>query len=186
MWSHSLKTAKTYGLEAISIKANFRSLLNENRLSQYVVRQTGDGWWHGFQHGIGIIGHAAPLSYELGLSKVCIASSYPAYMQGQYTCTSDPTIDEMVHFIDCKVIHDGCDLNRQQKIQYIIDFKHKIHKPVELRLRWESSGGSNCCVCEKCYRMILELESKGEDPNKSALQYFKSNKGSSNSMEIVF
>lgn len=75
VWSHSLKTAASYEIEAVSIKSNFRGILNEDRLSQYVMPRTGDGWWHGFQHGIGIIGHAAPLSHELGLSKVCIASS---------------------------------------------------------------------------------------------------------------
>lgn len=171
VWSHSLTVAETYGIEAISIKSNFRSLFNEERLSKYVLPRTGDGWWHGFQHGIGIIGHAAPLSYALGLSNVCIASSNPAFMNGKYTCASDPTIDEKVHFAGCKVVHDGCDLDRQGKVQYIIETKRKLHKPVELRVCWESSGGSNCCACEKCYRTILELVSEGENPNEYGFKW---------------
>lgn len=165
VWTHSVDVAKTYGLCALSIKSNFREILNERRLTEAVQKRTGDNWWHGFQSGIGIIGHASPLSYVLGLSNVCIASSFPKNMKGLYTCASDPSIDEMVHFGACHVIHDGYELNRQQKIQSIIQSKKLWKKSVFLRVCWESKGGSNCCACEKCYRTILELVSEGEDPN---------------------
>ena len=52
---HVDETAMMFGLEKIYIKTNFRTFINEGMLNLLVV-QSGDSWWHGFQHGIGLIG----------------------------------------------------------------------------------------------------------------------------------
>lgn len=165
VWKCVMEAAKEYKKQAIMIKSDFRHVLNESKLD-YLVRESKDGWWHGFQHGISIITHAAPLAYIYGYKKVYIASSFPASMKGQYTCASDPCIDEHVHFCGCKIIHDGYEMDRQEKIRYCIQEKRKNGKKIEFHVCWESRGGKNCSSCEKCYRTILELVSEGENPNE--------------------
>ena len=36
---------------------------------------------------------------------------------------------------------------------------------------WESSGGSNCCNCEKCWRTILGVYAEGFDPREFGFEY---------------
>ena len=164
VWKHTQDVAKEFNLQTVSIKSDFRYIINEGRLSKY-VKKSGDDWWHGFQNGIGIITHAAPLSYVLQISKVYIASSYPEKMKGKYTCASDPIIDNYIYYGSGQTVHDAYEWDRQQKIQYIIKRKKEENKPVSLRVCWKTSGGINCCRCEKCYRTILEIVSEGEEPN---------------------
>jgi hypothetical protein len=128
-------------------------------------------WWHDFQHGIGIIGHCAPLSYVMGIRVVYIASSYPASMKGQYTCASDPTIDNYMKYARCITIHDGYELNRQEKVRYLLQQTQKLNKKIHLHVCWETTSGENCCHCEKCYRTILEIVSEGGNPNEYGFKW---------------
>lgn len=155
------KTAEAFGLQYRFVKSNFRELFHYGNLDN-LVSKTGDGWWHGFQCGIGIITLIAPLSYVDNIRVDYIASSFPEKMKGMYTCASDPMIDNNVSFAFCKTIHDGYELDRQEKVKYILG---SGSKNVDLRVCWESTGGKNCCHCEKCYRTILEIVSEGGDPN---------------------
>lgn len=170
VWQHTREVAHEFGLKAISIKSDFRSIVDEGVVSEF-VKKSGDDWWHGFQCGIGIITHAAPIAFILNIGKVYIASSNAQRMKGQYTCASDPTIDNYIFYANGQTIHDGYEWDRQQKIQYIIKRKQEEKKQVSLRVCWESSGGKNCCRCEKCYRTILEIVSEGENPNLYGFQW---------------
>lgn len=167
-WSNVLghieETAKNYGVVYHIIKSDFRSVLREDRLSK-LVQVSGDGWWHGFQHGIALISHAAPLAYVKGWNRVYIASSFSDEMKGLFTCASDPSIDNHLWVCGCRTIHDAYEWNRQQKVEYIVKRRLESKQPVFLRVCWESRGGRNCCHCEKCYRTILELVAEGADPN---------------------
>lgn len=167
--SHIMDTAKEMGLDALFIKSNFRLMIQEGELGK-LVKESGDGWWHGFQHGIGIIGHAAPLAYLCGWNFVYIASSFAESMKGNYTCASDPLIDNYVEYCGCKTVHDGYEMDRQEKVRYLVSQEAK-GRGVPLRVCWESLGGGNCCRCEKCYRTILEIVSEGGDPNLYGFQW---------------
>lgn len=160
---HIRSVSEGYGLDAVYIRTNFRESINERELDA-LVHKSGDGWWHGFQHGIGIISHAAPSAYRYGIQRTYIASSYPEKMKGQYTCASDPTIDNNIEYCGCKTIHDGYELDRQEKVQFLVS-KKREGNPIKLRVCWEIQGGGNCCRCEKCYRTILEIVSEGENPD---------------------
>lgn len=160
---HVDETAMMFGLEKIYIKTNFRTFINEGMLNLLVV-QSGDSWWHGFQHGIGLIGHAAPLAFNLKLKTVYIASSYTK--DDDVTCASSPTIDNNVEYACCKVVHDQYEFHRQEKITHICNYIKKNHKKIVLRVCWQSSGGENCCNCEKCYRTIFGIIAEGESPSQ--------------------
>lgn len=153
------KTASDLSLDYQVIKSNFRDVLSEPPLYE-LVRKSGDGWWHGFQHGISIISHAAPVAYALGLKRVYIASSYPETMAGTYTCASDPTIDDHVRFAGCRTVHDGREFDRLGKVRYLMGQDEAITSKMQFRVCWQANSlGKNCCRCEKCYRTILELVS---------------------------
>lgn len=163
--NHICNVSQEYGLEYFVIKTNFRSVINEAKLDQ-LVKASKDGWWHGFQHGIALIGNIAPLAYIKQIGYTYIASSYPEKMKGRYTCASDPTIDNYVKYCGCETIHDAYELDRQEKIRFLVKQKEEQNRTLHLRVCWISTGGKNCCRCEKCYRTILEIVSEGGDPNE--------------------
>jgi hypothetical protein len=156
-------------LDYISIKTSFRRFLNEGALSEYVILRTGNNWWYGFQHGIGIIGHAAPAAYQAKIKTVYIASSLTR--EDNSTCASDPSIDNFVKFCSSQVIHDGFEYSRQDKVNRICEYTIKAKTPVQLRVCWESEGGSNCCHCEKCHLTILCLLAGKNDPREYGFHY---------------
>lgn len=152
-----------FNLECVSIFSNFRSVIHERRLTK-LISLSGDNWWHGFQHGIAIIGHAAPLAYKYGIKTLYLASSFTPAVYGKITCASDPTIDNKVTFLQTKVYHDGDNRDRFQKIKQISEFHKETGIIFPLHVCWESGGGENCSTCEKCSRTILALYACGEDP----------------------
>lgn len=156
--------AKEYDTEAIYIKSNFRKMVKEGELEK-LVHKSGDGWWHGFQCGIGLIGHIAPLVQILKVENVYIASTYSKYAKGKYTCGSDPIIDNQIHFAGCQTIHDGYEFTRQEKVKYLCEYYEKNKREIPIRVCWESDGGSNCSVCEKCCTTIMEIVAEGCNPN---------------------
>ena len=170
---HAKEAAESYGLEYLSIRTNFREIIAEPELNRLAPKSAG-GWWYGLQHGIGLLGHTAPLAYVCGFRTVYIASSFPESMKGQYTCASDPTIDNHMRYCGCAAVHDGYEWDRQTKVRYVVSRKKETGADIQLRVCWESAlspsrsedGGGNCCRCEKCYRTILEIVSEGGDPNE--------------------
>lgn len=124
-WENIKYNAKQLGFTPYYIKTNFcdfiplwgKELFN-------LIKPVHGGWWHEMQHGIGILGHAAPYSYIHKIGKVYIASSFDESRKS-YTCASDPTIDNFVAFGSTKVVHDGYEWNRQDKIHYIVKESHK-------------------------------------------------------------
>lgn len=168
-WSNVLhhieSVSADFGVAFVAASSSFRSFLNEGLLSRKVAA-SGDGWWHGFQHGIAIISHAAPLAHALKKEVVYIASSNTVSTRREVTCASDPSIDDNVKFCGARVFHDGFEFTRQDKVHNIVSYSRKTNTPISLRVCWESSGGSNCCACEKCARTILELIAEGGEPSR--------------------
>ena len=161
--------ADQLGLELLTVRSSFRGLLSVKNLG-FRIKASGDGWWHGFQHGLGILGHLAPVAWKTGASTVYIASSNVA--RDKCTCASDPTIDNFVRFCGARVIHDGYDLNRQQKIRKIVSWTAEKGIALPLHVCWEKHSGDNCCHCEKCWRTILGLCAEGADPRDFGFPLF--------------
>lgn len=166
---HIEEVGKDFGIGWLTVESTFRGFLDYDVLNSKVTL-SGDDWWHGFQHGLGLIGHAAPIAYLLGKETVYIASSFTAEDVGA-TCASDPSIDNYVRFCGARVMHDGYECSRQDKARNIVRFSCETGTPVKLRVCWESDGGSNCCTCEKCGRTILELMAEDADPRDFGFEY---------------
>lgn len=167
---HLKDTANRFGVDYITIKSSFRRFINAWELTQH-VKKTKDNWWHGFQHGIGIIGHCAPISYITGTTCVYFASSFTIKERGLVTCASDPTIDNMLHFCQTNIYHDGYEFNRQAKLHNITSYAKKNDKKISLRVCWLSDGGSNCCHCEKCIRTIMGVYAEGFEPREFGFNF---------------
>lgn len=161
---HAIQTAKIFETNNLFIKSSFRLFLKEHELGTLVYDKANDYWWHGFQHGIGLIGHIAPYAYKHRISTIYIGSTFTEKEKGTVTCASDPTIDNFVKISSCKTIHDGYEFNRQEKIHNIVEYKIKNNKKFELRVCWKSENGDNCCKCEKCYRTIYGLIAEKANP----------------------
>ena len=153
--------AEKLGLEILPIRSSFRDLLDLRRLDRR-VEASGDIWWHGFQHGLGILGHLAPVAWKTGAGTVYIASSFTA--ADSYACASDPSIDDHVRFCGAAVVHDGYECDRQDKVRLIAEWSSRTGMKLPLHVCWKKKGGDNCCHCEKCWRTMLALWAEGADP----------------------
>lgn len=167
---HVKEVAADFSVDCVSVASSFRLFLDEGKLNRK-VSISGDNWWHGFQHGLGILGHAAPVAWRLGKRTVYIASSFTAADKGKVTCASDPSIDNHVRFCGAQVVHDGYEFCRQDKVSNIVRFSRESGVSVSLHVCWESTGGLNCCRCEKCLRTILAIYAEGADPRNFGFDY---------------
>lgn len=165
VWEHSVHTAEQFDLDSIAIKTNFRTFIDNDSLND-LCKRSKDSWWHGFQHGIGLIGLSAPISWIKRYSKVYIASTFTAAdkQRGYLTCASDPEIDGNVRFCGCQVIHDQYDFNRQKKVANICKFAEQRHLKLDIRVCYAVEGGINCCSCEKCIRTMMEIVAANGNP----------------------
>lgn len=162
--------AKRNNLESKFIKSNFATFIKSEEIDKRYKKKLNDSWWHGLQHGMSFIGHAIPLAYKYKVENIYIANSF--YLGGiRHTCSSDPAVDIEIKYASGGVIHDGCELTRQEKIKLIVERQKKIQDKFPLRVC--SFNDKNCCKCEKCFRTILGLVAEGM--SKQDLEKFEFN-----------
>lgn len=167
-WKEAKKTVEYFGkqfeLENKYLKSNFRKFIKEQELTKEFQPKLKDSWWHGVQHGIGLLGHVAPYAYKYNITTHYIPATYTK-KDKKVTCASYPTIDESIKFANCNIIHEGFDKTRQQKIKNICDYCRRTGKKLELRVCYMERGTKlNCCHCEKCYRTIMAIISEKQNP----------------------
>ena len=169
------KLAGTIGADRLSAVTDFRRYVDYRFLNPWTTDVAGEGasYWVCFQHGLGLLAHAAPFAYLRGIDKIYIASSYTEEEEGRVKCASDPSIDEKVHFCGASVAHDGYDAGRSDKLKAVCEWAEAHDTDLYLRVchtRPEmgrgSKTGKNCCRCEKCFRTILGLVALKEDPKR--------------------
>lgn len=153
--------AEKLSLESTVLRSSFRDLLRMRELDR-LVAASGDNWWHGFQHGLGILGHMAPVAWKKGARTVYIASSFTA--ADTYTCASDPAIDNHVRFCGAAAVHDAYEWHRQDKVRRIAEYARETGVSFPLHVCWVKKGGGNCGHCEKCWRTMIALFAEGADP----------------------
>lgn len=165
-------TAHKFNLPEGIIHSTFREFDNEGLLSNDFSQRLQDGWWHGVKHGLALLGHIVPYVWSHHINTMYIAASF-CTLDGKVRCASDPTIDNFVQFSDCKVVHDGYEFSRQDKIHNLIQFCKMHHEYFPLHVCWQSQSGSNCCHCEKCYRTMAGLWAEGENPENYGFENAK-------------
>ena len=162
--SQVAETAHDFGLNYTFVKSSFRRILNYDVLNTNYAKPNHENWWHGFQHGLGILAHAAPVAYYLGIRRINLAATASMKSTEDYICASSPVIDNNIKFCGCYCIHEGFESSRNDKIRKICRFSETFHKKIALRVCWETRDGNNCCVCEKCTRTYMAILSEGYNP----------------------
>lgn len=163
--SQVIKTASTFELPYTFIKTSFRPILNYDVLNNEIAKPNHENWWHGFQHGIAIIAHAAPIAYLNRMNKIYIAATKSLKSSEDFTCASTPTIDNNIKFCGASVLHEGVENSRSDKIRKICRYSKTNNKKLKLRVCWITRSGDNCCKCEKCGRTLLSILAEGYSPN---------------------
>jgi hypothetical protein len=156
---NALDFAEENSLDNILIQSNYGTFINSKNIDRDFQKKLGDSWWHGLHHGLAIISSAIPMAYKFKVECIYIASSNS--FNYHVPCASDPTVDNEITYSSGRVIHDGYELNRQNKIKIISDF-YKDRRPRSIRVCFKNE--ENCCKCEKCLRTIMGLIAEGRDP----------------------
>ena len=158
------ETADSFELNTNYISSNFRFYINENALTTKYRELLPVSWWYDVQHGAALLGHVAPIAYIKKLSTHYIPSSYTIYDKN-VVCASYPTLDEQMKFCGCRVIHDGFEKTRLEKVENICEFAENKNEKITLRVCCTERGEEeNCCKCEKCYRTIGEIIALKRNP----------------------
>jgi len=157
MWSDADRFARLDGLEVIRIKTDMISNLNRDLLA----KEFGLQWFRDAAFGLFLLGLCAPVTAARKIETVIIAAGRTQDCKG--VCGSLPSIDNNVAWADVGVIHDGYEISRQQKIQYLCA-PENVRYLSALRVCWEWAFKKNCGNCEKCMRTIAGLAAGGVDP----------------------
>jgi hypothetical protein len=125
------------GAAVVSVETNVREL--------YRDRLAGPAW------GGHVLGAATRLlAPRFRRLHVAASQAYPSYRAN----SSHPSLDHLWDADGLRLIHEGPELLRTEKIELIAD------DPVAqrlLRVCWVAGGASNCCRCEKCLRTMVPL-----------------------------
>ncbi|MFC5405035.1 hypothetical protein [Cohnella soli] len=151
------------GVDQLFIKANLHGFLNE-KLIAFTFGRFTHGWWPGIQHGIGMVGLLAPLSWVLGIRRLYVPSALPPKLARSFPDGSNTLIGNHIRWSGTTVQLDGEQLTRQDKVSLIADFMRSSEQPVRLRVCWMNEDYGNCGRCEKCLRTISALLAEGVDP----------------------
>ena len=168
---HINSVANQFDLGYEIIHTNFRKIIDEVILDRELPARTGDMWWHGFHSGTGMLTLMAPCAFCRGINRLYIASSYTKEFWGKYKCSSDPVIDNYIRYNGMRIIHDGYEFSRQDKVHRICEYAEKTKIKIPLRVCWKSKDGTNCCGCEKCYRTILGIYAEKKNPKSFGFDY---------------
>ena len=150
-----------FGKNHFFIKTNIRNYINEGKLDFLIHKIDFEGWWHGFQHGIALLGQLAPLVYINGYKTIIIGSSFTK--EYDPVCASNPRTDICFSVCGCKTVHDGFGLNRCEKVKLINDWVILNNESLKLHVCWQSHTGQNCGLCEKCLRSYLNCLCSASD-----------------------
>ena len=134
--------ASSFGIGLVDIATNLRET------------RWGRSDWPHMSHGALLA--AAGLILEPRFSRLLIASSAPFSRLRPYG--SHPITDHMFSTGHTRVIHDGADLDRPEKLKSI-----SAHPAVlkHLRVCWLGKSDSNCGRCPKCFHTMVGLELAG-------------------------
>lgn len=153
--NHARKNARQKNLHLVTIKSNFREFLWFEIMERKIISRN---WWGRVQHGMGLLGLCAPLSWTYKIGEIFIASSFKNF-DGDWGSTQ--RTDEFMIWGDSFSTHDAGKYGRQEKADLFA--REEPSQRLSLRVCWELSG-TNCGECEKCLRTAINLALAGIDP----------------------
>jgi len=161
MWTDIRALASLDGLTAFQVKTDMYRNINHELLS----REFGVRWFTDASFALFMLSLCAPVTAIREIGTIFIASSATEDYKGCSGYGSHPSIDNNISWADTRVIHDGFELSRQQKLEFLCKGQNDRYLS-HLRVCWDSALKTNCGDCEKCIRTIVGLVIEGTDPNK--------------------
>lgn len=138
------KIATDFNVEYIEIETNARQITK------------GFGHWGLHAHGLGLGAVARSLSGNIG--KIFIPSSFSK--DELFPWGSHPDLDYLMGDDSIEIVHDGINVTRTEKIEYISQFPEALKY---LRVCYKNPNQTyNCCECEKCLRTMTSLYAVGK------------------------
>ena len=160
--NNTVQFARLFGIASYHVRSNFASQFNLNEIDKDYCRKLRTSYWYGFLHSMAFLSITTPLVWSKGISKLMIASSFTKGRTDVH-CGSFITTDSEYRFATNGVtLHDGFELNRQEKVRILTDYQKQSGKPYLIQAC--SFNDHNCCECEKCFRTIVELVAEGVNP----------------------
>lgn len=140
------KTLSSLDIPLEPIQTNFRKISNVN-------------WEHSFACAL-----VATLNNLKSVAGSCIVGSSEPYDSLVIPWGSSPITDHLLSSQSFRVLHDGADRSRSQKVFDILEWQEGI---ANLRVCWQGNiKDENCGTCEKCLRTQLNfLVNKTEIPS---------------------
>ena len=174
---HLINFAKQENVAFNVIKTNIYNVIH----ALLITAQFGVGWWPNLGHAIVYTGLCAPLTLKNNIGTLLIASSYT--QEFKYPWGSHPLIDNNISWGGVRVMHDGYELSRQQKVRYVLknyiashDGDHVLSgltlAPCRSSVTRQARGVCGKCElcvssgCMKCLRNIAGLALENINPNK--------------------
>ncbi|MDG6223250.1 MAG: hypothetical protein QCH99_08320 [Candidatus Bathyarchaeota archaeon] len=156
-----------------TIRTNIENVVDE----QLIYEKFGLNWWMNLSHGLVLTGHCAPLTVVKDVGVLYLASSFTRDFN--FPWGSHPSIDNNICWGNTRVVHDGFDTTRQEKVLNILKaYGEEFGEYPTLKVCSKFSRlGSNCCKCEKCSRTIIGLLAAGIDPKKCGFNIDAQNVG---------
>lgn len=155
--------SKTNNIKPIFIKSNFSELFNQFLLSSFFANTLSDSWWGNVQHGIGMLSLCAPISLSYNIEKIFIPSTFSKNLFIPWGST--PYIDNNFRWSNTRIIHEGYEYNRQEKLKNIARYIKDGAEDFIIRVCYKSKDILNCNKCEKCSKTIVGLLVEGINPN---------------------
>lgn len=158
-----LSFAQAYNKKLSFFESNYITFINWNKLNR--LSPAIIDWRLGTLEGLSLTGLVAPLLVSKKICELRIASSYT--WSYPYATAANPFVDNNIRFAGgIRVIHDGFEFNRHDKINYIVNVcKDKNLKKPFLKV-CDYQATSNCCdakKCKKCLSTIISLMVLNED-----------------------
>ncbi len=154
------------------VETNLRDAWDESILNATFGKiLSGYSFYEAFNIGLSLTGLCAPLTVKR-TNVLIISSSYTQNYNQKYG--SDPELDATIRWANLRVIHDGYDAPRSEKVRVISRDIERRNEPVILRVCNYAplfTSKLNCSRCEKCYRTMIQLLIYGIDPNKCGFHY---------------
>jgi len=155
------EVADRFGIESYHARSNFASQFNSKEVD-ILCQKIQTSYWYGFLHPMAFLSISVPIAWVKGISNLMIASSFTKD-RADVHCGSFITTDSEFRFaVNGSTLHDGFELNRQDKVKILADYQKQIGRPYLIQAC--SFNDHNCCECEKCFRTIIELIAENANP----------------------
>ena len=154
--------ADRFGINSFHVSTNFASQFNHKEIDNVLCRKLHTSYWYGFLHSMAFLAISAPIAWLNKCSNLMIASSFSKDRVDVHCGSYITTDSEFIFATNGTTVHDGFELNRQEKVKLLVDYQKTQVEPYFLHAC--SFNEDNCCECSKCLRTIYELAAEGADP----------------------